>query len=57
VLTGAPGPSLRLHPGGTSIVSIPAIGDLVNSVMLAEKSSPAMELAGPDRATGKVIVR
>ena len=36
VLTGAPGPSLRLAPGGTSTVAIPGIGELINPVRLAE---------------------
>jgi 2-keto-4-pentenoate hydratase/2-oxohepta-3-ene-1,7-dioic acid hydratase in catechol pathway len=32
VLTGAPGRSLRLTPGGTSRVGIPGIGDLINPI-------------------------
>ena len=45
VLTGAPGPSLRLAPGGISRVDIPAIGDLLNPVVLAQNAIPAADLA------------
>jgi len=49
VLTGAPGPSLRLTSGGVSRVSIPAIGELLNPVVLADITSPAPELVGASR--------
>jgi 2-keto-4-pentenoate hydratase/2-oxohepta-3-ene-1,7-dioic acid hydratase in catechol pathway len=55
VLTGAPGPSLRLAPGGISKVTIPTIGELVNSVVLAETASAAMDLVGS--VTGNVVAR
>jgi 2-keto-4-pentenoate hydratase/2-oxohepta-3-ene-1,7-dioic acid hydratase in catechol pathway len=58
VLTGAPGPSLRLTSGGVSRVSIPAIGELLNPVVLADSDAPAMELVGAsDNGTGKAAVR
>jgi 2-keto-4-pentenoate hydratase/2-oxohepta-3-ene-1,7-dioic acid hydratase in catechol pathway len=58
VLAGAPGRSLRLRPGGISRVSIPGIGELVNTVQLTETSSPAMELVGSaDHYTGKATQR
>jgi 2-keto-4-pentenoate hydratase/2-oxohepta-3-ene-1,7-dioic acid hydratase in catechol pathway len=49
VLAGAPGASLRLLPGGVSRVSIPAIGELLNPVVLADITSPAPELVGASR--------
>jgi len=58
VLAGAPGASLRLLPGGVSRVSIPAIGELLNPVVLADSDAPAMELVGAsDNGTGKAAVR
>jgi len=48
VLAGAPGQSLRLAPGGISRVAIPAIGELVNPVVLAQNASPAVELIRTD---------
>ncbi len=44
VLTGAPGRSLRLTPGGTSRVGIPGIGDLDQP---HRKGNPAMTSARP----------
>lgn len=46
VLTGAPGRSLRLAPGGTSTIAIPGIGRLSNPVRLVDNLTPAMALAG-----------
>jgi len=58
VLAGAPGPSLRLTSSGVSRVSIPAIGELLNPVVLADNDAPAMELVGTsDTGTGKAAVR
>ena len=39
VLTGAPGRSLRLTPGGASTVSIPGIGTLTNPVARVETAT------------------
>jgi 2-keto-4-pentenoate hydratase/2-oxohepta-3-ene-1,7-dioic acid hydratase in catechol pathway len=44
VLTGAPGPSLRLVPGGITRVWIPAIGELQNPVAFADNVSTATAL-------------
>ena len=49
VLAGAPGASLRLIPGGISRVSIPAIGELLNPVVLTDMKFPATELVGATR--------
>ena len=55
VLTGAPGRSLRLAPGGTSTVAIPGIGELSNPVRLVDNHAPAMALAGAAGSTGEVL--
>ena len=44
VLTGAPGPSRRLRPGGRSHVNIPGIGTLTNPVAV-NGVAPAVETA------------
>ena len=53
VLTGAPGRSLRLTPGGTSTVAIPGIGVLTNPVRLVDNHAPAMALAGAGPFAGE----
>jgi len=53
VLTGAPGRSLRLIPGGTSTVAIPGIGILTNPVRLVDNHAPAMALAGAGPFAGE----
>ena len=49
VLTGAPGPSRRLRPGGRSHVTIPGIGTLANPVATtaAETALTAAPQAAP----------
>ena len=46
ILTGAPGGSLRLAPGGITRVGIPGVGDLVNPIILRKNASSAKELVG-----------
>lgn len=45
VLTGAPGPSRRLRPGGRSHVTVPGIGTLTNPVTVESPAEFAVEAA------------
>ncbi len=57
ILPGAPGPSLRLTPGGVSRVCIPGIGELTNPIVRVENTLTAAELVGTANGTGKVAQR